>query len=293
MASELHCQIQKILSPDEPTLTVGERFGLDCEGAVPAFNSKTLQLKVDEADKYKLKLLAFQRRSDSQLRLEVLSDQVGKHDLQTVQLTDGTNVADLKDLRFEVRSVQDPQNPVQEPYGALGPIGLSIPWFYWMGLIAVLSLAGLLVVSRIYKRIQRRKLMQEIVANASASSPEAELFLQLRRFQRDWTFLLNPEQKLSPADSQKSLENLNGSYRLFLSRTFELPATRWSTSRTLRTLRREQKQLSGERFDEIRKILRELDRSQKVNLRSQDLEQLLGWVREDAEKIIQERGVPR
>lgn len=287
--ADINCVTKKIQEPDVPSTTVGERFLLECQGDFPAFDLKTLELRLEAADKYKLKLLRAQKESNSSMRFEVLSDQVGRHSLRAVQLIDAQSSAVIPELTFEVRSVQDPQAPVQEPYGPLGPFGLMIPWFYWVGLLAILSSVGILVFSLVYRKLQRRKLMQQILAKASAASPESELFSTLRAFQRQSDFLLNPENKVSAEQAQTSLETLKSAYRLFLSREYMIPASAWPTSRTLRILKREHSEISEPTFLGIRKLLSEFDRSLKSEMYAKDLLQITGWVTESSETILKEK----
>jgi len=291
--TDLNCTVQRLLDTQDADLTVGERFALSCQGSqVPAIDRKSLHFKLAEADQYKIQLLQVEKASDSELRLQVVSDLVGSQDLKGLILEDKDgHTVSLGEVRFTVKSVQDPQKPVQEPYGPAGPFVMSIPWIYWVGLVAVLGLVGLFVTWRVSLRLRRRKLMRQVETKASAASPDTELFQILRRFQRESKFLLNPEIRVQGEEATKATEILDEAYRMFLSRTFKMPVLYWPTAKTLRTLKREQ-ELSEVTHEELRKILRELDRSRKVDLQSRDYQQIVEWIRDSAGRILKEHRGP-
>ncbi|MFN7728209.1 MAG: hypothetical protein ACK5P7_03550 [Bdellovibrio sp.] len=286
--AELQCTVQKILNPDDPTVTVGERFLLTCSGVVPDFEVKTAELRLDEKEKYTLKLLRLEKKSASELQLEVLSDRVGKHELQAVPLVDATQSVVLQNLQFEVRSTQDPQNPVQEPYGSMGPLSLMVPWSYWMGLVAVISLICILIAWRLLRRSERRKQMNQILDRSSSSTPEGELFQKIRQVQRQADFLMRPEGLVPAGDAAQALGEIDRAYRVFLSRLYLIPVASWNSSVSLRAIDREQAHLSEKNRKFIAKVLRELDRAQTAELRSRDLGQLIEWIGESAGLAVKE-----
>lgn len=300
--SELRCAPEKLMPSQEPSLTVGERFLLRCRGQVGVFDWKTAELRVDAADKYKIQLLKGEQTvgsgisgpngepAESTLNLEVVSDVVGKHQLRAVQLVDANQAALIPDITFEVKSVQNPQNPVQEPYGPVGPMVFAVPWFYWAGLAAAIVLAGLVIALAVAVRLRRRRLMREIRESASAQTPEGELYHSVRKFQRDWDFLVHPKKEIEPALAAAAIDAVSAAYRLFLSRVFDIPFARWGTSKSLRALRREQSQLPVELRHRINKTLREFDRARASQLHGSDFAQFLDWVKTDSAEITRWQG---
>lgn len=283
--ADLRCEIQKILEPQDPSVTVGERFVLLCRGEVPELNPSSAEVRLDPADKYKLKVLRWERESGSELKLEAISSQVGKHALAPIQIVDeGTSVV-IPELQFETRSVQDPQNPVQEPFGSIGPVAIGVPWIYWIALLGVVAFMGAVTAWRVLVRVQRRNLMREILSQAGADRPETELYRTLRRFQRESFYLLDPAAPVPAGEARQALDLLGGAYLLFLSRRFDLPASRWSARRTLSTLARENREIDPEALKRVRAILREIRRSNEAELRSRDLAQLAAWIRESGQEL--------
>lgn len=286
--ADLQCTVQKIQQPDDPTVTVGERFVLACSGEVPEIDGKTAELRLDEQEKYTLKLLRLEKKSDREVQLEVLSDRVGKHELKDLQLVDSKQSFVIPNLKFEVRSVQDPQNPVQEPFGSLGPLSLAVPWFYWMGLVMVISLMGIAITWRILRRVERRRQMNEILNAAPGTSPEGELFQKIRKIQRQADFLLRPQDLVAPESAAVVLSELDQAYRIFLSRVYLIPVAAWPTGKSLRALGREQAQLSEKNRKFTAKVLRELDRASQAEHRGRDIAQMIEWIGESAGLVVKE-----
>lgn len=286
--ADLQCTVQKIQQPEEPTMTVGERFLLSCSGAIPEMDGKAAELRLDEKEKYTLKLLRFERKSENEVQLEVLSDRVGKHDLKDVQIVDSQQSLVIPQLQFEVRSVQDPQSPVQEPYGSLGPMNLIVPWYYWMGLLMVVSLIGIAITWRILRRVERRRQMQQILNAAPGTSPEGELFQKIRKIQRQADFLLRPNDLVPADDAAVVLNELDQAYRTFLSRVYLIPIALWPTGKALTALNREQDQLSEKNRKFTAKVLREMDRAQQAEHRGRDIAQMIEWVGESAGLVVKE-----
>lgn len=285
--SELKCQIEKQLDPENPVLTVGERFALRCFGDDVPEKNESLPFKFhsDPVDPYGLILLKAENSSKNEIRFEVTSAVVGKKDVATYQLVQGEQKWTMASLGFEVRSVQDPQNPVQEPYASVGPLGLSIPWYYWAGLVATLSLVGIGVSLRVLAKIKRRKNLEQILAMASGAQPHAELFANLRRFERSSEFLLRPSEVVNTPVAEKALEDLEKWYGLFLSRIFLIPFLKMSTAGALRTLRREHPKLDPETYRMIQSLLLEIRKSQPGQMTGADFGQVLEWIKKSLGQV--------
>lgn len=285
--SELKCQIEKQLDPENLVLTVGERFALRCFGDEVPEKNETFPFKFqsDPADPYGLILLKAESSSKNEIRFEVTSAVVGKKDVATYQLVQGEQKWTMAPLGFEVRSVQDAQNPVQEPYASVGPLGLSVPWYYWAGLVASISLIGIGVSLRVLSKIRRRKKLEQILAMASGANPHAELFANLRRFERSSEFLLRPAEVVNPEVAQKALEDLEKWYGVFLSRIFLIPFLNMSTTGALRTLRREHPKLDPETYRMIQSLLHEIKKSRPGQMTGVDFGQLLEWIKKSLGQV--------
>lgn len=277
--AEVSCQAQ-LPEDSSAGLTVGQRFVLRCEGAWPTMDSATLELRLDEADKYKLKLLGYNPVAADQSELLVVSYVVGPHELKAAQLTDSANSVVLNGLKFEVKSVQNPEQPVQEPFPPMGPMAF-FPWFF-VGFLAVLLGTVLLGVFFGYaRRRQRANLMKEIFEKVYQYPPLPEFYRELRSLQRQYLFLTDPKASAEGADLSLILRGLDQQFRILLARVYQLPAHRWPSHKTLKelneTLGKDSVILPG-----LRQLLRELDRAAEntQKLQGADLEQISRLMRQ-------------
>jgi hypothetical protein len=170
------------------TVPVGLRPHLVCEGPWPELHRDKLELRLDKADQYKLKILDFQYISKDKAQFLVTSYKVGDHQLKAVQVVDDVSSVLLGDLRFTVKSVKNPNEPESEPFGPMGPILLSMPWWYWMIWLALFVGAGILVWIKIRRRMQRQKLLEEFRTHGSSLSPLHQFSQQMRKLQKEFSF---------------------------------------------------------------------------------------------------------
>lgn len=281
--SDLQCEIVKIQNPEDPSVTVGERFLLKCAGDVASLDLKTAELRLDEAEKYKLKLLRAMKSSSSEIQLEVLSDLVGTHQMKALQLVDKQTSVVLAGFQFEVKSVQDPKSPVQEPFGSWGALTLSIPLLFWLLLVALLGSISAVVFWRIHQVRQRKKIMKSILGSASSTSAESELFQKIRKLRR-----------LEPAQEQMSevISDLEKSFQVFLSRHFEIPFIHWPLQKSMKALKSEQANFDREDYLFLQQVLKELEKAKSSQSTSaDDFRQLLSWVNQSASSILQKNQV--
>lgn len=280
--ADVNCQVQT--PPDATELTVGARFVIRCEGAWPALDAKSLELRLDEADKYKLKLLTFQPAEAGAADLEVVSYVVGAHALKAVQLTDAQSSVVLGDLQFTVASVQNPEEPVKEPFPPLGPMSF-FPWLFAALVAALLALllAGLFV--GVVRRRRRRKLLDEVLGKVYQSPPAPELYRELRALTRQYLFLTDPKASTEGAPLVDILRALNAHFRVFLTRTYLVPAQRLPTAKVLAELAPALGEESAA-LAQLGHVLRELDRAldNEAKVRGADLAQLARLVREWVER---------
>jgi len=66
---------------------VGRIFTVNCVGPWPKINLDKLEIRLEETDKHKLKLVSFKQENDK-AELQVTSYKTGEHHLKLVQLVD-------------------------------------------------------------------------------------------------------------------------------------------------------------------------------------------------------------
>jgi hypothetical protein len=280
--SEAHCNLQ---TPDG-NLTVGQEFSVTCDGALPHLDIAKTEIRLDEADRYKLHLLSMQQ-TDNQLQLVVTSYEVGDHQLKAVQLVDPTNSLVLGDLSFSVKSVLDPKEPPSEPYGPRGPLGLSLPWWYYALWVVVIAVVVGYVVRRLRQYWQKKKLIEEMVNQGSALTPYHQFTKTIRQLQRQHLFLAEPAGTVPEEEKKAVLSELENSYRLFLGRSFLLPTLQWNDGQILSDLRRSHRSLFRVQGEKIRQLLREYERARSAvqSLQAKDFAQLMQLSRHNVDDL--------
>lgn len=278
----MNCQVD---IPKE--LTVGSEFHLICDGEWPADLARNkMELRLDEADAYKLKVLDFQMAAANKAVLLVTSYRPGEHSLKAVQIVDPTHSIVLGDLNFTVRSVLNPTEPETEPFGPMGPLVLSLPlWYYlvWTGFFAVLAFW---IWVRVRRRLQRQKLLEEIRTHDSTLSPLHQFNQQLRSMRRNYSFLTQPE-TVKPGETREAISQMEKAYRVFLGRLLQVPALQWSDSLILKDIKRYHRKVYDECFLEMKKIFSETDRALKTQteLSPKDAIQIFDIARKTTDKI--------
>lgn len=277
--ADVSCQIESGNTEPWPGLTVGQRFVLRCEGSWPVMDPQSLELRLAETDKNKLKLFAFNPLSPGLAELQVTSYVPGQHDLKAVQLVDAQNSVVLNNLKFEVISVQDPQQPAKEPIPPIGPL-VFFPWAVVVALMGVVLALMFGVLLAIVRRRLRARLLNEVIGKAYQYPPLPELYRELRALQRKHLFLTDPKASSADAPLGEILDELNQVLRIYLTRVYLIPAHRWPSKRTTQEL----SVIFGtdsELSPKLAELLRELDRAHdnRASIKGADLEQILRLLR--------------
>lgn len=271
--AEVQCKVETAemkgplgVSAAEP-LTVGHEFALICEGEWPTLNLDKIELRLEEQDKYKLKLIKIQQDSAGKASLLVTSYVPGDHQLKAVQIVDDEKSVLLGDLSFTVKSVINPQEAKQEPYGPMGPLVMSLSWYFWLSLVLIVAGVVLLIWTLMRRRLQRQKLLEEMSVHDSALSPVAEFSKGIRILQRD----LNPEK----------LVEINKIFRIYLARKFQIPTLVWSDKLILKDFKKRFPELYKQYGSVLIKTIFEISRALKKTeqVKDNDLEQYIDLAR--------------
>lgn len=240
------------LSPESTVavrnLTVGDLFKMRCQGEWPGLvigqpvAVKEWEIRADENNfPFVLKLLKIEKIADDVVELELASYRVGPHDLKAVQLVSSDRAVLLGDLQFSVNSVQNPKEPVTEPFGAWPPLALAFPWLFVVLLVGFGVLALALALRPRWLRKRNEKWMAEVPPVRSAT-PEQELYRILR--------------------VSTKLEEFDQGFRFYLARKFGIPAHRMSTGKILKSLKRAHGGFYERHGELVRETLVELRRAE-------------------------------
>ncbi len=273
--------------------TVGREAFLSCTGPWPEFAADArLRFELSAEQSQALKILSTEKLSSETLKFKITSYRVGNWDLQDLMLTDGQNKINLGQLKYEVKSVLDPLEPRQEPYGSLGPLSIGIPLSWWIVAGGSLAIVCVLMGVHFRKRFQRKRLIESLRRHDSALSPISEFHQTLRRLRRDSRVFYS--QEFDPSEPLLLVEELEKTFRLFFLRRFQLPAYTWSDRALIKALSREHRQVDAKTLLDLKKILREFAAAkiaQKVEAR--DVIQLSEQSRRLAESLDKAGGAPK
>ncbi len=285
----VQCEIQM----QEKELTVGSLFALDCKGDWPKMNAQESELRLDQEFQYTLKLLKMDFVSPTEAKLWVTSYEVGEHTIKAAQLVDKENSVVLGDhqggdLRFVVASVQDPQKPVQEPIGPLGPLKIAISPVYWATALALIFAFILMAVVRIYQKKKIQKQLRSMNLDSYVQSPLQQFYSSLRQIQRKSPLSTGKALKLE--ERVEYVLQLDDLVKLYLARKFLIPTRFWSAQQILKSIEKKNDFLYLDVGDDLKKFLAESKKSvskdsRKGTLQDKDCVQLADMSRKLVEKI--------
>lgn len=291
MSYQCKIQIPPVEGLKEQELTVGREFILVCEGDFPKdLVTEKLHFVVDAKAKYAIQLRSMEFRSTTEADLKVTSLMAGKIAIPNLQLTDDTQTLDLGQVAFEVTSVlppPDPQNQTkQEPFGPIGPAQLPVPPLYWALLAGVILLAAAIVGMRIFRAVQRRKMLEELREHDSSLSPLAQFHQGFRKLQRQNKVFFG----VANVPQEDVLQCVDDTYRmlkLYLTRKFQVPALEWSPRLVIKDIRKHHPRHFAQDGDELGKLYKEYERAfqDKEYLKAQDVLAIANHCRSLVEKM--------
>ncbi|MEK2690350.1 hypothetical protein [Bdellovibrio sp. GT3] len=298
-AIQCKVEIPGISGLKDGELTVGREFLLVCDGDFPKdLQQDKLQLVLAPEQKYSIKLQGFEFRSPTQADLKVVSYTAGNPvKFDNLQLTDGTQTLDLGLVQFQLISVLPPppppgkpgeQPPKQEPFGPIGPLNIPVPPVYWIILAAVLGVVALFVATKVFRSIQRRKIIERLKEHDSALSPIAEFHQKFRRMQRANTVFFGGTPQ--PEDIPTALDETRHMLKLYITRRYKIPALEWSPRLILKDLKKYHPKVYQDTGVELEKLVKEFQHAveDKAKLSKSDVLNLSKRARllvEDMERL--------
>lgn len=289
--TQMKCQIEIPKTADDKavSLTVGREFLLHCnkEGPEewPEMKTDHLDFRLDEADKFKIKLLNFKFISKTQIDLLVTSYQPGQHQLKMLQLVDAEHSLVLGDLDFTVSSVINPQEPPAEPYGPAGPFSLSLPIWYLLSLSGVILTLVLIAALKWRLRSQKRKLLTEMRLHEYVQDPLYQFYQMARKVQRTYGFFSG--QELIASEVALFVQQINEAFKIYLARQLQIPTLKWSERKTLADIKRNHRDFYQLFKKDLKQNLAELSRAQNniAKLSAKDCQQLLDLLRRQVDSM--------
>lgn len=276
--------------PKDGAFTVGEVFILACEGEAVQFDTSGVSFLTYEKNAYLLNILKAIKLESNEAIFEATSYRVGKVDLSEVVAAVGESQKfRLGGLIIPMKSVMNPAKPQKEAFGPIGPMKLSYPKWLWLSIIGVLVLVIGWSVFSFRRRVQRKKVLEELKKHNTALGAYNQFNKDLRHLNRKYIF--SKHKKWNDGDVEKYVMNLDEIFRMYLLREFVIPALDWKTGLVVKHIKREDKKNWIGYGDSLFKFLKELDRAQNEvgKVKMEDCQQLTQMARKVTQHIWQKR----
>ncbi len=279
--SELSCQIDLQGRTPDQQLTVGDKFLLICDGAMPApLKDEAYFQFTDEEQKYTLHILKVQDSLPNNFKLVVTSYKPGDYTGQVLTISDGTTTVKTNELSWRVSSILDPsQEP--KPFASQGPFIISYPLWLWVALAAIIIAVSTFIGIFVYRKKKRQKLKAQLETYATMLPPFSQFSRDMRAARRIIEYLK------SPGHAAEMIKKLDEDFRLYLIRELKVPALQVSDSELLAEIKHENPLVYKKHRKELRRILSEFTNA-KADLnrvKVKDCEDLSFLSRQVAEKI--------
>lgn len=278
----------------ENELTVGRPFELSCAGLeFPAegFDAKVSDFAAEEQNKFALKKLEVLEQGTNSVRLKVVSYTIGKKSFN-LTLSDGKHNVGLGPVTFDVISVLPADQSITEPYGPMGPLSIAVPWIYWIIFVSFLTIVISQGAYFFRRRWQKKTMLQRSGSYFTSASPVQQFYFHARGWERKYPFFLGEEGHQE--ERLKCLEEILFQLKIYIVRSFQVPALDWSTRLILKDIKKNYPEVYKLKGIELKKNLAEIEKLKQSpeSLKSKDLVQVLNhnrlWI-EKTEQVLQKR----
>jgi hypothetical protein len=200
------------------------------------------------------------------LLLQATGYEPGNHQFSEIQLADGDAKYLLKNIRLNIQSVIDPQDPPKGPFPPVGPFMLNWPVYVYI-FIGCLLLA--LVGPLIYRFLQKRKTktwlrQMEVVGKQKEAS--TQYFFAVRKL---------ASSKAADVPVIEKLGSLENEFMLWLAKKFQIPTLKIGPVKTLKIISGQNQNLMIETENSLKKIITEFQKIRASKAEHQkDFEQM-------------------
>jgi hypothetical protein len=216
MAGETNLKCERLIPEvhglKDQEITVGRHVIFQCEGTWDKiFDFKKTEIKIDEASKYKLKVLKAEARSVSAFDVDMAFYSAGQYQFPDFILTDGTNEIHLGEQKVNVVSViEKPKDPQQkpEPFGPVFPLKLAWPLSYTLFAATLIILLILYFAWGLRRRYKYIKLILKLKDYDSPIPADRQYYKALQK----------------AAQTDYPLTDIEHAFRMYITRTYKIPA---------------------------------------------------------------------
>ncbi|MGZ3692276.1 MAG: hypothetical protein ACXVAX_12280, partial [Pseudobdellovibrio sp.] len=160
MSLQADCKVSvpEMAGLEADKLTVGRHFELNCKAdSLQGFDFSKADFKAEE--KFTIKLFKAESVDTQNFKLNLTLYKTGSVQLTDYILTDGSNEISLMSPPIKMESVLEPpkDGKPQEPFGPILPVTIAIPGIYFLILLGVILISGLLIFLRYRKLAYYKK----------------------------------------------------------------------------------------------------------------------------------------
>lgn len=227
MDNSVKCQLEipPVQGLEPAQLTVGRHALLKCEGDWgKTFDFTKAQIILDEKQPYAIKALKAEARDLSHFDVDITFHQAGQFQWPQLLITDGTQQIDLGAQRFIVQSVlkPGPDGKPPEPFGAILPLSLEWPIFYFLVLLSFVAIGVAWSVLYARYRLKMKKLIEGLKKYNSNIDPDLQFYKTIRQLEKQ----------------QYPLQDLEKAFSLYVLRTFQVPVFDLTTPQLFRFIKK-------------------------------------------------------
>ena len=291
------CTLKKWQNPEESAFTVGERFSLNCQKTAVAQNKTAPPSQMDSAntssqdsaqagelatksawvspDPLKLRLLHARPVDQNTWELTATSIVVGEHKIEGLRYGDEL----AQTFSFQVKSVQDPQNPVSSPFGPIYVQWAKPPsdlWFFLLLGLILLIFTGVRRAWLVYRRRRRwRQFSASVRGEQSPWDELCEALFQWRKKLQETEFVAHQQNSSAASGAMIPLSSILLRY---LGRQENLPLTAMSSREVQKILLRWRERSEGP-WLQVYTFWEESERLKSTS-EKEDIQFLLDWLSE-------------
>ncbi|MBC7420385.1 MAG: hypothetical protein H7328_06610 [Bdellovibrio sp.] len=234
MAVRCKTEIPAIEGLEANQMTVGRHVLINCEGDWDqSFNFTQAFIKLEENQKYVVKVLKAEARSVASFDVDFTFYQPGTYQFQEFILSDGTNEIQLGAQQFQLNSVVEKtaDGKPPQPFGPLFP--LTIPWppIYAILLVALLVTGLVNLIYQLRRRARFKRLIDSLKTYDSSVGPDVQFYKTMR----------NLEKNSYPIDEMEK------AFRLYALRVYQIPLFDLNNRQSLNFLRKRRPEIKKQR----------------------------------------------
>lgn len=234
---------------DKASITVGEHMALNCTGDLPSgFMSERSDFKLQEHQKYHLKLFKFKTTEPAQHSLDFTIYFPGDYKISDMIITDGTGKINLTGAGIKVESVIKPPNDGKppEPFGFLLPITITTPVYYYLVFVAAILSSIIYSIFKLKRLSYYKKLKEKLKTYNSPVAADTQFYKSIRTAEK----------------AEYPLEQIEQAFRLYNLRSYQLPMFDLPNERISKYFKHNFPQYKNTRLH-LMKLLEEFEEMQK------------------------------